>query len=140
MALRNSTNIVAFDADAAMEAAREVAGDALRTAVEYDQESYNVLFVDDTVQSLYADKEDMYDHFDAISSYVHLDFAERDLFEESLLPAAGAVQALVTRMEYLTLVRIFVGDEGLFLSLDPDTPVIEVIDAVKTSVTGPTTE
>jgi hypothetical protein len=48
------------------------------------------------------------------------------------------VRALLTYMEELTLLRVLVGTEGLYLALDPSASAREVTDAVEDAldVTG----
>ena len=123
--------IVGCDARAVVDAAREAAGDSLRTVVEYDIDTFRPLYVDETTRSMYRSEARMYDHFDRIHAFVHVDFTERDLFQEDLLPPAGDVRAIVTEMEGMTLVRILRGDCGLFLGVDPDVRTSSLVDAVR---------
>lgn len=76
----------------------------------------------------------MIEHFDQIHSYVHLDFAEMELFVDELLPVADRVDYIATGMDVLTFVRIYVEREGLFVAVDPDEQIETIVDAVKESV------
>jgi hypothetical protein len=126
--------LVGFDADAGLTAAREVAGDAVRSFIEYTPEEYHILYASRETLDIYGGRDAMVDHFDEIHSYVHIDFTERDLFSEELLPHAGEVKTIVTRQEQLTLVRLFHGDGGLVISLAPDEPIVPVLDAVESAI------
>ncbi|MFB6136241.1 MAG: hypothetical protein ABEJ04_05740 [Halobacteriaceae archaeon] len=131
MAESNESSVVSFDAAGALAAARGVAGEAVRVCVEYDDESFRVLHVGDEVAAVYGDEEAMYDHFEEIHSYVHVDFTEKELFTDTLFPVADGVEYMVTGMDAFTLLRVYVGDEGLFFSLDPGTAVVPLVEAVR---------
>ncbi len=134
MAVTNPSDVVSFDADAAKEAIESVLEGPLYSLVEYDAEAFNPLYVDDETMGFYADEAEMLEHFEQIHSYVHLDFAEMDLFVDELLPVADRVEYIATGMDVLTFVRIYVGNEGLFVAVDPDEPVEPIVEAVKESV------
>jgi hypothetical protein len=103
----------------------------LHLVVEYTDDSFRTLYTDDLTESLYADQEDMRDHFTEIHDYVGIDFAELEVFED-LFVAAGDVRALTTHMDHATVVRLLVGEvAGLLFTLDPDVDVTAVIDAVE---------
>jgi hypothetical protein len=129
------SELVGFDADGAVRAARERVGDALRLAVEYTDESFRTLYADEFTMALYEDREAMQDHFESVHDYVGIDFAERDLFRDAFI-AAGDVRALTTHMENAIFVRVLVADNGgLFFSLAPGTNVTSVVQAVEDAVT-----
>ncbi|MFC7136015.1 hypothetical protein ACFQRB_04490 [Halobaculum litoreum] len=88
------------------------------------------MYVDDPTRAAYDDDAEMAAHFDRIHQYAGIDFSEIGLFVDDLFPAAEGVEYLATGMDYLTVVRVFLGDEGLLLSLDPDADVARVVDAV----------
>lgn len=75
----------------------------------------------------------MLDHFEAVSSYVHVDFVEKDLFED-VFRAAGEVRAFVTYMDAVVLVRLLVGQEGLFFTVDSAADVTAFVTAVEDAV------
>jgi hypothetical protein len=132
--VENTSQLVEFDADAGLTAAREVAGDAIYSYIEYTPETFNVMYVSSETLEIYGGRESMLDHFEEIHSYVHIDFTERDLFSEELLPHAGSVRNIVTRQDRLTLARLFYGDGGLVVSLAPDEPIVPVLDAVESAI------
>ena len=124
---REST-IVGPEGDAVVEAAREALGDRLRTVVEYDEDDYRILYLSAWLRE-HLGEDGVEDTSERLHSYVHLDFVERDLYTE-LTPGAGAVQCHVTRLESAVFVRYLVGDAGLFLSVDTDTDLSVLCDAV----------
>lgn len=131
MAVRNSSSVVSFDADAALEAAREAVEGPLYSFVEFDREAYNAMYVAEETLGFDPDRERMDDHFARIHSHARLDFTEIELFTEELFPIADGVEYIVTAMDYLTLVRIYAGREGVFIALGPDEPVEPVVAAVE---------
>ena len=130
MALCNPSELDGFDAERALDAARSSVGDSLRVCIEYDAERFTTLYADGTLLELYGDEEMMLEQFAEVHSYVHVDFTERDLFED-LFYGAGDVRAFVTCMEHTTAVRCVTGEFGLFLGLDPDAAVTPVVEAVE---------
>ena len=129
MDVRNAGTVDGFDADVALEAALSVTDD-VRICVEYDTDEFNTLYADGETVALYGGEDAMNDEFAEVHSFVHLDFTERDLFEDVFL-AAGRVRAFVTYMEHTIAVRFIRGDSGLFFALDPEAPVTETLDAIR---------
>lgn len=133
MPLTRESELVAFDADACVAAIRE-ATPGVRLVVEYTDESFRTLYADDATLSLFGDREAMREYFESVHDYVGIDFAERELFEDTLR-AAGGVRAITTHMDRATVVRVLVGEtQGLFVSVDPDTPVTELVACVEETV------
>ena len=54
-----------------------------------------------------------------------------DLFTDDLFPVAESVEYIVTAMDYLTLLRVYVDREGVFLALGPEEPVEPVVAAIE---------
>lgn len=125
-----------FDADGTglVEHLREKTDGELYSVVEYDKDEFNLLYVADTTRSFYEDDEQMHDHFEEIHSYVHLDFVEMDLFTDRLFPLADRVEYITTRLDFMKLVRFYVGDRGLFVSVEPDEPIVEIAEIVRESL------
>ncbi|WP_137285180.1 hypothetical protein [Halorussus salinisoli] len=131
MAVSESSSLVDFDADAALSAAHEASDGAVRLCVEYTPEEFHTLYADEITMALYGDdREEMADHFEEVHSFVHVDFTERDLFAD-IFRGAGEVRSFVTYMDDVTFVRILVGQQGLFLTVDPETDVTAVVDAAE---------
>lgn len=118
------------DAEAVVDATTEAASGRVFSVVEYDAERFNVLHTDEALDAFYGSRAQMLSHFERIHSYVHVDFTEMELFTDELFPVADRVDYVVTGMDFATLVRIYVGDFGLFLSLSPDEEVKPVVDVV----------
>lgn len=131
MPVSNTSSVVSFDADAVRAAIEGEVGGTLRSLVEYDDEEFEPLYVDDATLAFYEDEERMNDHFETLHSYIHLDFTEMDLFTEELFPVTDHVRYLSTAFDLFTLVRVYVGDEGLFLALDPDEPVEPLVRVIE---------
>lgn len=123
-----------FDAEAVLDAVRDAVEDDLLTAVAYDADDFETLYVADAVYDMYPSEDRMYEHFDHLHSYVHLDFTEVELFQGDLLPYAGDVRFLVTGFEALTVVRVLYDRDGLFLGLTPDASMDAVMDAVRSEL------
>lgn len=131
MGSRKST-IVGPEGDAVLEVTRDHLGDRLRTVVEYDEDDYHVLYLSEWLEN-HLGEEGVRETTENLHSYVHLDFVERELYAD-LTPAAGAVQCHITRLERATFVRFLVGDAALFLSVDPDTDLTALCDAVESTL------
>ncbi len=135
MSISNTPEIVSFEADEVEAAVHEAAGDSVRSIVEYDREAFNALYVDEVTMSFYPDQQTMNEHFAEIHSYVNIDFTEIELFTEELFPISDRVRYLSTAFDTFTLVRIYFGDEGMFIALDPRQPVEPVVEAVEAAYT-----
>lgn len=134
MPLSRPADVVDFDVEAARDAALEVAGAALHSFVEFDAERFNPIYVDDETVDLYDDEAHLQRHFSRIHSYVHLDHAEIDLLVGELFTVAERVEYMVTAMDAFTLVRYYVGEQGVFLALEPDEPVEPVVAAMREAI------
>lgn len=131
MGITGPSALAEFDGEAALAAARDAAGDGVLSFVEFTGDDYAVLFVADEVLDLYRDEAHLHDHYDRVLAHLNMDFLERDAYEKTLLPNAGDVRAIVTRMEGLTLLRMLAGSEGVYVALSPDVDVGAVVDAVE---------
>ena len=134
MAVENASTVVGFDADAACEATRSAVSGTLRSFVEFDGEQFQPLYVDDATMAFYDDEDHMRSHFARLHSYVYLDLAEMDLFTEELFPVAERVHYITTALDLFKLVRIYHGDEGVFVAIDHDEPVTPVVEAVEGAI------
>lgn len=134
MPVSNPSSVVSFDGDAVRAVLEERVEGALRSLVEYDQDEFNPLYVDDVTLSFYEDEEAMTAHFERVHSYIHIDFTELDLFTDELFPVSERVRYLSTGFDVFTLVRVYIDREGLFMALDPDEPVEPLVRAVEDAV------
>lgn len=126
---------VAFDVDAAVEAAWFAAGDDLLLCAVYDDTAIDVRYANSRLTASFGDDEELRERLDAVHSYVNVDFAERDLFSD-LLPEPGPVDAFATHMRDLVVVRLLFDRDGLLLGLAPGTSVSQVVEAVHEAVHG----
>ena len=115
---------------------RERVEEGLFAVAEYDAERLNLLYIDDATREMYPSEEVMHDHFETIHSYVHVDFAESDLFTDELFPPAETVEYIVTAMDFLTILRVYRGDVGIFLSVSPDEPIDPLVEVVRAELDG----
>ncbi|WP_115865656.1 hypothetical protein [Halorussus litoreus] len=131
MEISEDSTLVDFDADDALAAARRVGDGAVNLAIEYTPDEFHTLYADELTMSLYGDDpEEMRDHFEEVHSYVHVDFTERDLFSD-LFRGAGGVRSFVTYMDHVVLVRVLVGQQGLFATCDPEADVTAIVEAIE---------
>lgn len=131
------TEIGAFDAESVVDAALDAVVGPLYSLVEFDLRNWNDLYVADETREMYEDEEQMRAHFERIHDYVNLDFAERDLFTEDLLPSANEVRYKATTTDVMKFVRVYVdATTGLFLALDPDEPVVSFVAAIEDAIEG----
>lgn len=137
MPVTNGSTLSTFDADGALTAVRRTISGPLYSFCEYDTTSFRPLYVDDRTLGMYEDREEMVDHFERIHANVHMDFMEINLFKNTLFPAAEHVEYIVTAMDFLKIVRVYVDDQGLFIALSADEPVEPVVEAIKEAVGWP---
>lgn len=127
--LRNPSTLVRFDANAGLAAAFDVAGDSLRGCAEFTPGDYHILYLSDAVLDAYDDFSafiDMAD--DYLHSIASTDRLERDVGSSN--PVVGVPRAFVTCLDVSVRIRIYDGDEGLFLTTDRDAAVVPLVDAV----------
>lgn len=129
------SELVTFDADAALEAALDVGG--VLSFVEFTRGDHRVLYADDRVLAWYDGETHLREHYRTVLAHLNLDFMEQDTYERALLPNAGRVRALVTHMERLTLLRVLSANhEGVCVVADPDADVRAIREAVAPYVIG----
>ena len=127
-------DVVDFDAGAVLEAARSAVGErSLFTCVVYDDADFETVYVDDRIRAIYEDDASREEHFGQIHSYVHLDFTEMELFRE-LFREPGRIRAFVTYMDAFVAVRVVAEKQGVFLSVSPNAPVTDLVDAVEDAI------
>lgn len=136
MPVENRSEVVSFDADAALADARDAVDGTLFAFVEYDDDEFNPLYVDDATLTFYDDEHHMLAHFEEIHSYVHVDFMEMEMFVDDLFPVADRVRYITTAMDYMTLVRVYADREGVFVALAADEPVQPLVAAVERHVSA----
>lgn len=130
----SNPELTSLDVEAMRTAAEDAVDGTLRSFVEFTDEEFRLLHVDDVTRSFYDDEAHMLDHFEEIHSYVHIDFTETDFFTDRLFPLASGVRYHATSLDVFTLVRIYFDDEGVFVALDHDEhiePVVAAVEAVR---------
>ncbi|WP_435174572.1 hypothetical protein [Halorussus sp. AFM4] len=133
-AVSNPPGLTDFDASAALSAVRGVAGDDLRAFVEYDDETYNALFIAERIVDAFGGQAAIDEFAEKLHFNYKLDFTERDMYEDLYAPL-GDVGAFAVFLDRETIIR-YVGErEGIYVSVDPGanaTPVVEALtDAVE---------
>lgn len=131
MPVSNDPRVVSVDAGAMREAVEDTIEGSLRSLVEFDAEDFEVLYVDDLTLQFYEDEAEMLAHFEEIHSYVHADFTEKAFYTDDLFPVSEHVRYIATGFDVFTVVRVYFGDEGLFVTLDRDEPVGPAVDAIE---------
>jgi DNA-dependent RNA polymerase auxiliary subunit epsilon len=131
MPVSNSPELLSVDVEAMEQAVRETVDGSVRSFVEFDEDEFHVVFVDDVSLSFYDDEDQMTEHFEEIHSYVHLDFMEMGFYTEDIFPIANRVRYIASGLDIFTVVRIYFGDEGLFVALDSGESVEPVVEAVE---------
>ena len=137
MPATNSSQLSSFDADRVRQAILETVSGPLYAFCEYNTESFRPLYIDDRTISMYDGKDAMLDHFEKIHTNVHMDFMQIELFRNTLFPDAERVEYIATAMDFLKILRVYVGDDGLFIAIDPDEPIEPIVGAIKETVARP---
>lgn len=131
MTVSNPPSLTSLDGQAMFDAVEDVVDGTIRSFVEFDAEDYNLIYVDDVTLTFYEDEAHMREHFDEIHSYVHIDFTEIGFYTEELFPLSDRVRYIATSFEVFTLLRVYFGEEGLFVALDRDESVEPVVEALE---------
>ncbi|WP_226041960.1 hypothetical protein [Natrinema sp. DC36] len=137
MPATNRSELSAFDADRVRQVVQETVSGPLYAFCEYDTESFRPLYLSDETVSMYESRDAMLEHFETIHTNVHMDFMQSKLFRNTLFPDAERVEYITTSMDFLKILRVYVGDDGLFISVDPAEPVVPIVDAIKATVEWP---
>ena len=122
---------VSFDGERATSVARE-AVDRVLVVATYTDEGYAIQYVDPAVRERY--ERESGDGFETVSDQIYrygqLDFFERDVLTD-LVPEADRVSAFATFTDAGIIVRVVNGDdEGLFVSVEPDSDVTALVSAL----------
>ena len=137
MPATNRSQLSSFDADRVRQVVRNTVSGPLYAFCEYDTESFRPLYVADETIAMYDSKAAMLEHFEKIHANVHMDFMQIELFRNTLFPDAERVEYIATAMDVMKILRVYVGDDGLFIAVDPDEPVEPIVDAIKETVAWP---
>lgn len=129
MPTRNDSVLTDFDAIGALDAVQSRIGEDLLVCAEFIPEDFHIIYVSDTGLDGYRNETDIWVVGDVIHEYMNIDFLERELFRD-LYPQVTETNAFVTYTDYAAIIRVLSGDEGLYLSVDPDAPVSEIVSDV----------
>ena len=113
-----------------VEALRRRTDGPLHSVVRFDPDDFRILYVAGEAESRYPTESAMVEHFERIFAYVGIDFAEKTLFSDVLLPDAGTVRYMTTSLDSVKVVRIYEESEGVFVGVDPEEAVPPLVDAV----------
>ena len=113
-----------------VEALRRRTSGPLYSVVRFDPDNFRILHVAGEAASRYPTERAMVEHFERIFAYVGIDFAEKTLFSDVLLPDAGTVRYMTTSLDSVKVVRVYEGSEGVFVGVDPEEAVPPLVDAV----------
>lgn len=131
MAITGDPELADFDVEEALERIRTVCGEGVLSLMEFTHHEYNIVYVHEDVVGMYQDEAHLEDHYSRILDHLHMDFMERDTYENTLLPNAGSVTSIITHMEELTLLRIFDETTGLYIALDPECSAEAAIEEIE---------
>lgn len=120
-----------FDGDAVLDVLRSEVDGRIYAIIEFDEESFNPIYLDESVADSYRDRDHMMNHFEEVHSYALVDFSTKDLFSEAFFPQLGEVEYLVTGMTKAQFLRVYRGDEGLLVELERDEPIIPLVEAIQ---------
>lgn len=136
----NESHVADFDADTVCDAVLDTVEGPLLAFVEFDRERLNTIYVAEETVEFYEERRPsdgeaaMLEHFGQVHDYINLDFTEQDLFTESLFPEAERVEYLVTAMDLVKLVRVYLGDVALYIAVAPEEPVTPIVDVIRESL------
>ncbi|HKL29157.1 MAG TPA: hypothetical protein VJ898_07795 [Natrialbaceae archaeon] len=129
------SNLVGYDAEAAVGAARDATDAELLAAASYTADGHQLLYVSDAFVDRYGSREAADEVTERVHSYIRLDLIERDLFDD-LVPAVGETRAFTTHTDTTVIVRVLAGDEGFYCSFMPGAEVTAVVEAVEAVIDG----
>lgn len=130
-----SSDLSALDADAILSRVQNTAGEHLRAFVEYDAETYNILYLADRATVEFGGEERVNELADKLYSNYRLDFNEKQMHED-LYEEFGVVRAFAVFFADSAILRFVDEATGLYVSLDIDAPFDEVIGTVYEVVEG----
>lgn len=131
MAIRNDSVLTDFNAAAALRAVEDHIGDDIFVCGEFTPDDFHILYISDRALEQYDDETDIWVVGDVIHEYMNVDFLEQELFNE-LYPQVTETNAFVTYTDYAAIVRVLRGNEGFYLSVDPQAPVSELVNELTT--------
>lgn len=128
--MQNAPELVDGDVPAMFAAVDSVAGEDLRAFVEYDDETYNPVYIAPMVVDDYGVDGDVSEFAETIHSYVKLDFSEREMYRD-LYDRGTDGMGFATFLDGSTVVRYVFDDTALYVSLTDEVSPQEVIEAIE---------
>ncbi|UPV74448.1 hypothetical protein M0R89_18195 [Halorussus limi] len=107
----------------------ETAGDDLRAFVEYDDETYNPLFIDERTVEEFGGAEAVEEFADQLHYNYKLDFTEQEMYADLYEPLSS-LDAFAVYLEDETIVRYVDDGRGIYVSIQGETYAGEVIDVL----------
>lgn len=102
----------------------------LQIISEYDTETYNDLFVADVVIEDLGGQDAYNKQRKKIEDFLRLDFIDRHAYG-GIVPRAGESNLFVTQAANVLLIRLFVEDNALFVSVERNGNIGGMIDDVE---------
>ncbi len=90
---------------------------ALQLVAEYNESVYNDLYVDDSIVESLGGVDAYNRQRNLVADFLRLDLLERDAYSD-IVPRAGRVEVLLTQASGLLFIRVFRGDNALFISVE----------------------
>lgn len=134
-AITNPPGLTDFDVTAALEATREVTGDDLRAFVEYDDETYNSLFISSQVVGEVGGETALQELAERLYANYQLDFNEQEMYADLYEPLGG-LNAFAVFLESEVVVRYVSDRQGVYVSFDPTTTATDVTAALERTLEG----
>jgi hypothetical protein len=89
----------------------------LQLIAEYNESVYNDLYVDDEVVESLGGTDAYNRQRDLVTDFLRLDLLERNAYTD-IVPRAGRVELLITQASGLVFIRVFRGEDALFVSVE----------------------
>jgi hypothetical protein len=128
-AIRNPPELTDLAVSEALETVLEIAGEDLRAFVEYDDETYNPVFIAERVVDEFGGSEAVAEFADRLHYNYKLDFTEREMYEDLYEPLS-TLDAFAVYLEDETIVRYVNDRQGIYISVERGTYAGQVIDAL----------
>jgi hypothetical protein len=135
MAYEAGSELASFDATGALERVRELVDGEVIACAEFTAEEYQVLYLSDWLEEQYGDVDGVLEVGDEAHVYSSIDFFEREAFGE-MFPTVGEVRAFATFTDVALMVRVVGEDEGLYVSVPPESDATALVGEMEEFVAG----
>ena len=103
----------------------------LQIIAEYNTETFTDLYVSDVVIEELGGHDDYEDQRQKIEDFLRMDFIDRHAYG-NIVPRAGESDLFVTQAANVLLIRKFIDDDALFVSVTRNGSIGETIDMIET--------